>query len=81
MKDKELMQQAFEGMTGIVDAWTNPALMQARNGFIQGWEAGVAAEREACVKEISAEINDDLEDEAYCILVALLSRIRARGEE
>jgi hypothetical protein len=26
-------------MTGMPDAWTNPALMQARNGFIQGWEA------------------------------------------
>ena len=38
-----------------------------------------AAEREACVKEISAEINDEIEDEAYCILVALLARIRARG--
>ena len=38
-----------------------------------------AAEREACAKEISAEINDEIEDEAYCILVALLARIRARG--
>jgi hypothetical protein len=40
-----------------------------------------AAEREACAKEISAEINDEIEDEAYCILVALLARIRARGQE
>ncbi len=39
-----------------------------------------AAEREECTKEISAEINDEIEDEAYCILVALLARIRARGE-
>jgi hypothetical protein len=39
-----------------------------------------AAEREACAKEISAEISDELEDEAYCILVALLARIRARGQ-
>ena len=38
-----------------------------------------AAEREECAKEISAEINDEIEDEAYCILVALLARIRARG--
>ena len=37
--------------------------------------------REACAKEISAEINDELEDEAYCILVALLARIRARREQ
>ena len=39
-----------------------------------------AAEREACAKEISAEINDEIEDEAYCILVTLLARIRARGQ-
>lgn len=39
MTDRELMQQSFERTTGIADAWTNPALMQARNGFIQGWEA------------------------------------------
>ena len=40
-----------------------------------------AAEREACAKEISSEINDEIEDEAYCILVTLLARIRARGQE
>ena len=39
------------------------------------------AEREACAKEISAEINDEIEDEAYCILVTLLARIQARGQE
>ena len=39
-----------------------------------------AAEREACAKEIEAEICDEIEDEAYCILVALLARIRARGQ-
>ena len=43
-------------------------------------ELGAAAEREACAKEISAEINDEIEDEAYCILVELLARIRARGQ-
>jgi hypothetical protein len=36
---KEAMKLAFEKVVGIPDAWTNPALMQARNGFIQGWEA------------------------------------------
>ena len=41
----------------------------------------IIAEREACAKEISNEINDEIEDEAYCILVALLARIRARGQE
>lgn len=78
MKDKELMQQAFEGMTGIVDAWTNPALMQARNGFIQGWEAGVAAEREACAKMLQGTSNDEYVD---AILHSYADDIRARGEE
>ena len=40
-----------------------------------------AAERQACAKEIEVEICDEIEDEAYCILVALLARIRARGQE
>ena len=40
-----------------------------------------AAEREACTKEIEVEICDEIEDEAHCILVALLARIRARGKE
>ena len=37
----EKMKLAFERMTGMSDAWTNPALMQSRNGFIQGWEAAL----------------------------------------
>ena len=37
----EKMKLAFEKMTGIPDAWTNPTLMQSRNGFIQGWEAAL----------------------------------------
>ena len=36
------VQIAFERMTGIPDAWTNPALIQSRNGFIQGWGAALA---------------------------------------
>ena len=40
-----------------------------------------AAEREACAKEIEVEICDEIEDEAYCILVTLLARIRARGQK
>jgi hypothetical protein len=39
MTKDEALKLAFEKVTGIPDAWTNPALMQARNGFIQGWEA------------------------------------------
>ena len=46
MTDRELMQQSFERITGVAGAWTNPALMQARNGFIQGWEAARLAQHE-----------------------------------
>jgi hypothetical protein len=46
MTDRDLMQRSFERMTGIAGAWTNPALMQARNGFIQGWEAARLAQHE-----------------------------------
>jgi hypothetical protein len=38
------MKAAFEKMTGMPDAWTNPALMVSRNAFIQGWEAALAAQ-------------------------------------
>jgi hypothetical protein len=37
----EKMKLAFERMTGAPDAWTNPSLMQARNGFVAGWEAAL----------------------------------------
>jgi hypothetical protein len=46
MTDLDLMQRSFERMTGIDGAWTNPALMQARNGFIQGWEAACLSQHE-----------------------------------
>ena len=46
MTDLDLMQRSFERMTGIAGAWTNPALMQARNGFIQGWEAACLSQHE-----------------------------------
>ena len=36
------MKEAFEKMTGMPDAWTNPALMVSRNAFIQGWEEALA---------------------------------------
>ena len=38
-----------------------------------------AAEREECVREISAEIHSELEYEAYYIIVELIKRIRVRG--
>ena len=28
-------------INGMSDAWTNSALMQSRNSFIQGWEAAL----------------------------------------
>ena len=28
-------------MTGVAGAWENPALMMARNAFIQGWESAI----------------------------------------
>jgi hypothetical protein len=43
------MKEAFEKMTGMPDAWTNPALMVSRNAFIQGWEA--RAEQPAYVQQ------------------------------
>jgi hypothetical protein len=39
---EQAMKEAFEKMTGMPDAWTNPALMVSRNAFIQGWEAALA---------------------------------------
>ena len=39
---QEALKLAFEKVTGIPDAWTNSALMQARSGFIQGWEASLS---------------------------------------
>lgn len=48
---------------------------------LERFAALVAAhEREECAKEIQSELNDEIDDEAYCILVALLARVRARGQ-
>ena len=60
------MKEAFERMTGMPDAWTNPALMQARNGFIQGWEARAQHDvdatiiqyHEATIKRLEKRIED-----------------------
>ena len=56
------------------------ALMGERS-MKQRIQWAVDMEREECAKAIAAEINDEIEDEAYCILVALLARIRARGQQ
>ena len=45
------------------------------------YEAGRKDENEAVEKEIAKEDLESLEDEAYCILVALLAWIRARREQ
>jgi nitrogen regulatory protein PII-like uncharacterized protein len=50
------------------------------NALSEFAELVAEVEREECAKAIAAEINDEIEDEAYCILVALLARIRARGK-
>jgi hypothetical protein len=55
------MKEAFEKMTGMPDAWTNPALMVSRNAFIQGWEAALAQpEQEPVVLH-----DDEIYDAAY----------------
>jgi hypothetical protein len=37
----DAIKKTFEKMTGVPDAWNNPALMQSRNGFIAGFDAGI----------------------------------------
>ena len=39
---EETIKQVFEKLTGVPNAWTDPTLMQSRNGFIAGWEAALA---------------------------------------
>ena len=45
------------------------------------YEAGRKDENEAFEKEINKEDLESLEDEAYCILIALLAWVRARREQ
>jgi len=66
------MKEAFEKMTGMPDAWTNPALMVSRNAFIQGWEARTQHDvdatiiqyHEAIIKRLEKRI-EDLAQPAY----------------
>ena len=44
--EQEPVALEFEKMTGVPDAWNNPALMQVRNGFIGGWEAAQSKKSE-----------------------------------
>ena len=62
MTDLELMKQSFERITGVSDAWTNPALMQARNGFIQGWEAARLSAPEPVAWEYCGALFHDKEE-------------------
>jgi hypothetical protein len=77
MTQDDIIRMAREaGITFV----TEVGVASATPEWLERFAALVAAaEREECAKEISAEINDEIEDEAYCILVALLARIRARG--
>ena len=43
---QETVAVEFEKMTGVPNAWNNPALMQVRNGFIGGWEAAQSKKSE-----------------------------------
>jgi hypothetical protein len=61
------MKEAFEKMTGMPDAWTNPALMVSRNAFIQGWEAAqtehdadatIIQYHEAAIKRLEKRIEE-----------------------
>ena len=77
MTQDDIIRMAREaGITFV----TEVGVASATPEWLERFAALVAAaEREECAKEISAEINEEIEDEAYCILVALLARIRARG--
>lgn len=70
MNNHELIKQAFEQMTGVPGAWTNPDLVQARNAFIQGWEAGATAENRACAQIADAS-------EPYKAMDLIMSRWKA----
>jgi hypothetical protein len=71
------MKEAFEKMTGMPDAWTNPALMVSRNAFIQGWEAALAqpAQQERVQTDSLADIGAAYKDIHACLTETLqLSR-------
>ena len=76
MTRDDIIRIAFERMTGMPGAWTLPALMQARNAFIAGFEHGQQAEREACAR-IAEEWLGPTKDRELHIAAA----IRARGQE
>lgn len=48
---------------------------------VLAYSAGRKDENEAVEKEINKEDLESLDDEAYCILVALLAWVRARREQ
>lgn len=79
-RDDIIRMARAAGLIRAGDGWTEPH----RWGMdeLERFAALVAAaERDAIANEIQSEINDEIEDEAYCILVALLARVRARGQE
>jgi hypothetical protein len=70
MTRDDIIRIAFERMTGMPGAWTMPALMQARNAFIAGFEHGQQAEREEC-----AQVAETIQEFGLNVATA----IRARG--
>ena len=53
------MKEAFIKMTGVADAWTNPALAMARNGFVAGWESALEQAAKVC-EEVVAVYDDSV---------------------
>ena len=83
MTTQNKIKEAFEEMTGMPDAWTNPALMMAKNAFIQGWEAqtviSAAPELLEALKEYVAF--DPVEVELNCLKrLAFAAIAKATGE-
>jgi len=67
------------GFVGELCVPCHEFITEGKGKHSQVFRNTVLTEREECAKEIKSEICDEIEDEAYCILVTLLSRIRARG--
>jgi hypothetical protein len=80
MTRDDIIRIAFERMTGMPGAWTMPALMQARNAFIAGFEHGQQAEREECAKVCEDQADDGSEGEWDGCCLAMARHIRARGQ-
>ena len=76
----EYYQRELEHFAALVAAHTlsniNPSSFMS---YQEGFEAGAAAEREACAKVADAEAEESV-DCCYSLAVRVSSAIRARGE-